>query len=328
MVRRSRPAARRVGRLGAHGRSRLRGPWRAGSFELARRRPRPGPQRGAASGAGSRDDARAGTRRRARDPGHRRRLDRRQPRHRRQSRAHRPPHSPARQSRRPYAQRAQHRPARSPRHVCGPHGRPRALSRAITSREASRGSSRATSPARRARSWPWAIGRPAAPSRSRSRARSAWEARASAAPHRRRRWTRASAACGDATCCWSWGAGTRSWPVNQDGELAARIRAGGGRIVCVPAMAARYVARSNLRTLARQYWRYGQYRVKTARRHPVGLRRSHVLPPGLVASLRAPHCPRRRARPLRRAVVLYGGACWPRASVSRGDARASGSAFA
>ena len=99
-----------------------------------------------------------------------------------------------------------------------------------------------------------------------------------------------------------------SWPVNQDGELAARIRAGGGRIVCVPAMAARYVARSNLRTLARQYWRYGQYRVKTARRHPVGLRRSHVLPPGLVGLVVGAALPTPRARPLRRAVVLYGGA--------------------
>ena len=75
------------------------------------------------------------------------------------------------------------------------------------------------------------------------------------------------------------------WPVNQDGELAARIRASGGRIVCVPEMAARYVPRDSLRALGRQYWRYGQYRVKTLCRHPSAARRSHFVPPALVAAL-------------------------------------------
>ena len=97
------------------------------------------------------------------------------------------------------------------------------------------------------------------------------------------------------------------WPVNQDAELAARIRARGGRIVCVPQMAAQHVTRSSLRALARQYWRYGQYRAKTARRHPGGLRRSHVLPPGLVSLVAAAALPTRRARPLRRGVALYAG---------------------
>ena len=96
------------------------------------------------------------------------------------------------------------------------------------------------------------------------------------------------------------------WPVNQDGELAARIRARGGRIVCVPAMAAQYMTRSTLRALARQYWRYGQYRVKTARRHSGSLRRSHVLPPGLVGVVASSALPTKLARPLRWAVVLYG----------------------
>jgi glycosyltransferase involved in cell wall biosynthesis/SAM-dependent methyltransferase/GT2 family glycosyltransferase len=95
------------------------------------------------------------------------------------------------------------------------------------------------------------------------------------------------------------------WPVNQDAELAARIRARGGRIVCVPEMAAQYLTRSSLRALARQYWRYGQYRAKTARRHPGGLRRSHVLPPALVGLVAAAALPTRRGRPLRRGVALY-----------------------
>jgi succinoglycan biosynthesis protein ExoA len=75
------------------------------------------------------------------------------------------------------------------------------------------------------------------------------------------------------------------WPINEDGELAARIREAGGRIVCVPEMAARYVPRDSLRALARQYWRYGLYRAKTCRAHPQSMRRSHLLPPALVVTL-------------------------------------------
>lgn len=73
------------------------------------------------------------------------------------------------------------------------------------------------------------------------------------------------------------------WPINQDGELAGRISAEGGRIVCLPEMAASYVPRDSLGSLARQYWRYGQYKAKTCGRHPASMRRSHLLPVGLVA---------------------------------------------
>jgi succinoglycan biosynthesis protein ExoA len=75
------------------------------------------------------------------------------------------------------------------------------------------------------------------------------------------------------------------WPNDQDFELAARIRKAGGRIACIPEMAAQYVPRNSLRALARQYARYGFYRVKTSRRHPESMRRSHVLPPALTLTL-------------------------------------------
>ncbi len=88
------------------------------------------------------------------------------------------------------------------------------------------------------------------------------------------------------------------WPVNQDGELAARIREEGGRIVCLPAMAAGYVPRNSLGSLRRQYWRYGQYKAKTCRHHPNSLRRSHLLAPGLVVNAAA-------------ALLLRGRAAWP-----------------
>jgi succinoglycan biosynthesis protein ExoA len=90
------------------------------------------------------------------------------------------------------------------------------------------------------------------------------------------------------------------WLNDQDFELAARIRKAGGRIVCVPAMAAGYIPRDSLRRLAEQYHRYGFYRVKTSLRHPETMRRSHVLAPGLVvtvaAAVAAPRPVRRAAR--------------------------------
>ncbi len=93
------------------------------------------------------------------------------------------------------------------------------------------------------------------------------------------------------------------WLINEDAELAARVRAAGGRIVCVPEMAARYVPRDSLKALARQYWRYGQYRAKTVGRHPNAMRRSHVLPPGLVATLAIGSLPGPQRR-VARAVAL------------------------
>jgi len=96
------------------------------------------------------------------------------------------------------------------------------------------------------------------------------------------------------------------WPINQDSELAARIRKAGGRIVCLPQMTARYIPRSTLKALVRQYARYGHYRAKTTVRHPETLRRSHLVPPALtlamVAALAAPRVPRAWAR---RVVALY-----------------------
>ena len=92
------------------------------------------------------------------------------------------------------------------------------------------------------------------------------------------------------------------WPVNQDSELAARVFERGGRIVCLPELAASYSPRNSPKGLARQYWRYGYYRTKTSRRHPSSMRRSHVLIPALLvtlfASVAAPRRIRRAAQAL------------------------------
>lgn len=90
-------------------------------------------------------------------------------------------------------------------------------------------------------------------------------------------WTRSSLAR-----LGGWDPG---WPANEDAELAARFLAAGERVLCLPSMGARYLPRNTLDGLARQYFRYGRYRAKTARRHDASLRRSALLPPMLVVAL-------------------------------------------
>ncbi len=99
------------------------------------------------------------------------------------------------------------------------------------------------------------------------------------------------------------------WINDQDVELAARIRKRGGRIVCIPEMAASYIPRDTMRALARQYFIYGSYRVKTARRHPESLRPSQLLPPGLVtASALAAASPAPLRAPARLGLAVYAAA--------------------
>ncbi len=90
------------------------------------------------------------------------------------------------------------------------------------------------------------------------------------------------------------------WPVNEDAEMAGRVLGAGGRIVCLPAMGAEYAPRDSLSGLARQYARFGFYRVKTSRRHPIALRRSHLASGALAltaaGALLPGRTPRRAAR--------------------------------
>lgn len=96
------------------------------------------------------------------------------------------------------------------------------------------------------------------------------------------------------------------WAINQDSELAARVLERGGRIVCLPELGARYVPRDSLRGLARQYWRYGAYRAKTARRHPDSLRASLLLSPAVATAALAAVLPSPIRGLARGAVGLYG----------------------
>jgi hypothetical protein len=74
------------------------------------------------------------------------------------------------------------------------------------------------------------------------------------------------------------------WLRNQDSELAGRFLARGERLVCLIPLGARYAPRGSLPRLWRQYRQYGEYRLRTAARHPETLRRSHLLAPGVVAA--------------------------------------------
>lgn len=96
------------------------------------------------------------------------------------------------------------------------------------------------------------------------------------------------------------------FPVNQDSELAARILADGGRIVCLSSMGSAYAPRDGLGALCRQYSRYGYYRAKTVSRHPTSLRTSHLLPPALMLTASAAVAAPRALRALARlGVALY-----------------------
>ena len=106
-----------------------------------------------------------------------------------------------------------------------------------------------------------------------------------------------------------YGGWDENWPQNQDSEMAARFIRDGRRLILLPAMAAEYVPRDTLRGIFRQYRRYGLFRVRTARRHPHSIRRSHVIAPAVallpVVAVASPRPLRRLAR---LGLVLYGGA--------------------
>lgn len=72
---------------------------------------------------------------------------------------------------------------------------------------------------------------------------------------------------------------------NEDYEFNARLRKVGGRVWLDPSIRSIYFARSSFSELARQYWRYGYWKVRMLRRYPETIRWRQALPPLLVLSL-------------------------------------------
>jgi glycosyltransferase involved in cell wall biosynthesis len=72
---------------------------------------------------------------------------------------------------------------------------------------------------------------------------------------------------------------------NEDYEFNARLRQSGGRVWMDPTISSIYFSRSNLRELARQYWRYGYWKAQMLGRYPKTLRWRQILPPAFVLAL-------------------------------------------
>ncbi len=72
---------------------------------------------------------------------------------------------------------------------------------------------------------------------------------------------------------------------NEDYEFNVRLRQSGGKIWMDPSISSIYYARSTLRELSKQYWRYGYWKAQMLRSYPQTLRWRQILPPVFVAAL-------------------------------------------
>lgn len=66
---------------------------------------------------------------------------------------------------------------------------------------------------------------------------------------------------------------------NEDYEFNTRIRQSGGTVWFDPEIHMKYFARPSLAALARQYWRYGFWKLRMLRRYPETIRWRQALPP-------------------------------------------------
>jgi glycosyltransferase involved in cell wall biosynthesis len=72
---------------------------------------------------------------------------------------------------------------------------------------------------------------------------------------------------------------------NEDYEFNVRVRQAGGKVWLDPGIRSRYFARSGLRALSRQYWRYGYWKARMLRQYPHTLRWRQALPPLFMLTL-------------------------------------------
>lgn len=72
---------------------------------------------------------------------------------------------------------------------------------------------------------------------------------------------------------------------NEDYEFNTRIRKSGGKVYLDPSIKTDYFSRPTLQALAKQYWRYGYWKLKMLRKYPTTLRSRQLLPPLFVSSV-------------------------------------------
>lgn len=96
----------------------------------------------------------------------------------------------------------------------------------------------------------------------------------------------------------------------EDDEFNYRLLSAGGRILLTPSIRSRYVVRSNLPALARQYFRYGRAKAAVLAAHPEQTRPRQLAPPAFVGALVATAALALRGarRPLAALLGAYGAA--------------------
>ena len=72
---------------------------------------------------------------------------------------------------------------------------------------------------------------------------------------------------------------------NQDDEFNYRLRKHGGIVVLNPAMRSWYRNRQSLGRLLRQFYQYGEWKVRVLQKHPRQMSWRHFVPPSFVAAL-------------------------------------------
>ncbi|MFL5887171.1 MAG: glycosyltransferase family 2 protein [Thermoleophilaceae bacterium] len=93
--------------------------------------------------------------------------------------------------------------------------------------------------------------------------------------------------------------------VNEDFELNHRIRQSGRRVVFDPAIWSIYRPRESLAAVARQYWRYGNWKAVMLAQNPESLRARQLAPVGLVGAVCGAVLPGRLGRAARAALAAY-----------------------
>lgn len=72
---------------------------------------------------------------------------------------------------------------------------------------------------------------------------------------------------------------------NQDDEFNYRLLAQGGKILLSPRIKSQYYSRSTLRSLWKQYFQYGYWKVRVMQKHPRQMRPRQFAPPALAGAL-------------------------------------------
>lgn len=72
---------------------------------------------------------------------------------------------------------------------------------------------------------------------------------------------------------------------NQDDEFNYRLRKAGGRILLSPKIKSKYTTRSTTKSLWRQYFQYGTWKVRVMQKHPRQMRVRQFVPPAFVLAL-------------------------------------------